>query len=368
MKIGIDIRLIAQSGVGRYIRNLLRELAELDTENRYVLFGRSSDEVPLSGSRWEFRAFDTHWHTVAEQLVMPRIFSAASLDVVHIPYFTIPVFYRGPLVATIHDLTVRRVNTGKASTLPYPFYRLRRMGYEVVLQQGLRNVTGILTVSQTTKRDIMASYGIPEDRITVTYEGIDPVFLTERHDTAESEQPFLLYVGNAYPHKHPELVLAAFRTLLRAQPDCSARLVFVGTSDFFYERLKASAAVRELGAAVEFRGAVSDAELLSLYDRATALVFPSEMEGFGLPALEAYARGCPVLCSDIPIFRELLGTAARFIPVGDTGAWSAAMSQVLHRPYRTAVDRQLLRRYSWQSLARETLKQYERCYRIRSRK
>ncbi len=369
MRIGIDARLIRQTGVGRYIRNLLRELREIDTKNEYVVFVRSEDKALVEpGKRWRIETLNVHWHTLAEQLQMPITFLRAHLDVVHIPYFTIPLLYPGRMIVTIHDLTVLHVNTGKASTLPYPLYQLRRLGYTFILKYGLAKAEKILAVSQATKQDIITSCHTPEEKIIVTYEGIDPVFLSQPKipSVHKPTKPFFLYVGNAYPHKNLETILLAFRKLKDNHGTLPYTLKCVGVSDYFYRRMQQSELVNSLGTAVEFTGPVADNQLLAYYDQAMALVFPSVMEGFGLPALEAVARGCPVLCSDIPVFHELLGSSVQYIQAKDTTAWANSIDAVGRNPRKSEMNSELSVRFNWRVMAELTLHTYERGNSVRS--
>src|SRR3989344_5912882 len=119
MKIGIDARLINETGVGRYIRNLINVLARIDRINSYIVFVRDDSWNPPN-ERWEKRIIDIPWHSISEQLIFPWLLIKEHLDLVHIPYFNVPIFYPGKFVVTIHDLTILHFDTGKATTLPLP--------------------------------------------------------------------------------------------------------------------------------------------------------------------------------------------------------------------------------------------------------
>lgn len=221
MKIGIDGRLIYQTGVGRYIRNLLNNLARLDQQNEYRIFlGKDAfSNYHVPNTRWQKRFADVRWHTFKEQMIMPKLLSEEKLDLVHIPYFNVPIFYTKPMIVTIHDLTILHYATGRATTLPKYLYITRRLGYLMNLAIGLQKVRKIITVSNNTKNDIMKSCHVPEDKIAVTYEGIDQIFRFQKsgintHNRVVAENYFL-YVGNAYPHKNLSTLLTAFSLLLK---------------------------------------------------------------------------------------------------------------------------------------------------------
>ncbi len=296
MKIGIDARLIGETGVGRYIRNLISQLALVDDTNSYIIFLKKDafESFILPNSRFQKRLADVPWHSVAEQLVMPWIFFKEHLDLVHIPYFNVPIFYPGKFIVTIHDLTILHFDTGKATTLPYILYKLRRLGYAVALTTAIRRATKIIAVSKATKQEIMDHFHVSPQKITVTYEGVDASLSKNTKAKRLIKEKYFLYVGNAYPHKNIETLVQAF-----SHVPGDSKLIFVGKDDFFYRRLRENPVVIQLGNRIQFRSVVSDSVLRGLYMDAEALIFPSLMEGFGLPAIEALSLGCPVICSDI---------------------------------------------------------------------
>ena len=157
MKIGIDARLINETGVGRYIRNLIGQLKVLDVSNNYVVYLPKIlyDDFQLPNMRWEKRLATVRWHTAQEQFVMPLLFLKDNLDLLHVPYFNVPILYPKKYIVTIHDLTILHFMTGKATTLPYPFYALRKFGYRLILELGVRKAIGILVPSHTTKQEII---------------------------------------------------------------------------------------------------------------------------------------------------------------------------------------------------------------------
>src|SRR5690242_4609839 len=130
MRIGIDGRLWNETGVGRYIRNLVWGLQEFDKKNEYVLFikkGLKIDDLRLKNDPWKVVETEIHWHSLAEQIKFPQILYKENLDLMHFPYFSLPIFYNKPFVVTIHDLIINHFPTGKASTLPYPLYLMKRI-------------------------------------------------------------------------------------------------------------------------------------------------------------------------------------------------------------------------------------------------
>lgn len=339
MKIGIDGRLIEETGVGRYIQNLIRELGEIDKKNSYVVYSRKKIPVP---THWVSKIIDVPWHSVREQIEMPGIFTSDNLDLVHIPYHNPPIFYPGKMVVTIHDLTILHINTGRATKLPYPLYELKRLGYWFELTVGLRKAKKIITVSQTTKQEIIDHFAIDPVKIAVTYEAADIGKSTGRLIKDE----YVLYVGNAYPHKNLETFLSAW----------PGKIVLATQNDYFSKRLPKQKNVMMFGPATKD-------ELANLYTHAQALIFPSLMEGFGLPGIEAMAIGTPVVCSDIPVFREIYGDAAVMFDPKNPDDVRQKIQLVLGsetlRKELVAKGKQQAAKYSWRRMAEETLDIYQ---------
>ena len=171
MKIGIDARLMNETGVGRYVRNLIAELALIDDHNTYVVFIKKDSTFDPPNSRWIKRSADVPWHSVAEQFVMPFLLYRERLDLLHVPYFNVPIFYFRKFIVTIHDLTILKFSTGKASTRPYPVYKALWFGYYISLLKSIHWSKKIIAVSQTTKNEICANFDVLPEKIEVVYEG-----------------------------------------------------------------------------------------------------------------------------------------------------------------------------------------------------
>lgn len=159
------------------------------------------------------------------------------------------------------------------------------------------------------------------------------------------KKPYLLYVGNAYPHKNLEI-------LIRATP---IKLILVGKQDYFYKRLPHTEHT-------VFFGEATEEELQNLYKNATALVFPSLMEGFGLPGLEAMAQGTPVVCSDIPVFHEIYGDAVLYFNPKNSRDITSKLQTIIsdQKLAKSLIDKGKLqvRKYSWKEMAKKTLRVY----------
>jgi len=364
MKIGIDVRMagpnVGGGGLGRYVQQLVKELPGVDSKNRYVLFG---NEVNIP------------WYTLKEQIFLPTHIDKHHLDLVHFPHWNVPVFLKTPFVVTIHDLILlHEPRSARATTLHPILYAIKYRGFRSVLSHAINASKKIITVSQATKTDILKFFPhIDPNKIVVIYEGVTPLSPSVLPCQAEpgpaspdlplSPFPSLLYVGNCYPHKNLETLLNAFDLLRKTNPD--VRLIFAGRSDEFSKRLKDTASKRASGQRIEFRSNPTDEDLAQIYANATVYVFPSVIEGFGLPPLEAMSLDVPVAASDIPSLREILGASARYFPPNDPEAIARILQHLLEqKPLRDDLiekGREQIKQYSWKKMAEQTLCVYESC-------
>ena len=378
-KIGIDARLWNETGVGRYIRNLVSYLQSLDTKNQYVLFVRSEDYEELKKNfglkaNWKIVKADIRWHSFAEQILFPYLLYKEHLDLIHFPYFSFPLLYRKKFVITIHDLILHHFSTGEASTLSPLLYRAKLFAYKFLLSQGAKRAEKIITVSQATKSEIIDHLHVPESKVEVTYEGSSKLKTGTQNSKRELKaQNYFLYVGNVYPHKNVMKLIKAFHVfslnfqLLTKEKSVDehskVKLILVGKKDFFYTKLQEKVEQLQLQNEVLFYHHVSDEELANLYQHALALVMPSCMEGFGLPALEAMANECLVIASKIPSLQEICKNAAIYIDPWNTQDILNTLRDVyLKKNTFTKYKKAGLERvqnFSWEKMARETINIYE---------
>ena len=362
MKVGIDCRLWNQTGVGRYIRNLVLELSLIDKENQYVLFVRPQDAEQvgrqIQNSKFKIEMTDIRWHSLSEQLTFGKILNKHNLDLVHFPYFSHPISYNRPFVVTIHDLIINHFSTGRASTLPLPFYYLKRFGYQKVLDHAVKNAQKIIAPLNCVRDDIVKTLNVPSDKIAVTVEGFDSSITKGEVSEKVSEvakSPYFLYVGNAYPHKNLERLIEGFEKLNSKKE----KLLLVGKEDFFYKRLR-----KEKYSNVVFLHDVSNAELYHLYANSIAAVTASLMEGFGLLPLEAIGSGTIPLVSNIPAFKEVCSDKAIYFDPNDTDDIAEKLQFIkgLTKKEREEIIQKgkgLLKNFSWKKMAEETLRIYQ---------
>lgn len=369
MRIGIDARFYGPigKGLGRYTQKLIENLEKIDHDNCYFIFLRRQnfDDYQPSNPNFKKVLADYRWYTFSEQIKFPYLLRKFKLDLVHFPHFNVPLFYFGKFAVTIHDLILIHFPTVRNTTLNPLIYWLKFLGYKIVIKSAILRSNRIFSVSEFTKKDILKHYGrIPKEKIIVTYEACDDycLFNPRRMDEIISRygiiKPYILYVGNAYPHKNPERLCLAIKKLA---PKIDLNLVFVGGEDYFYERLKEFAEKSNIRN-VSFPGFIPDYDMDSVFRAAAAYIRPSLYEGFELPPLEAMTRGIPVICSDHTCAKEILGDAALYFDAEDTDDMARAIEKVYRdknlRDILTEKGYQLVKKYSWKRMARETLAAY----------
>ncbi len=369
MRIGIDARFFGgeqSKGLGRYTQMLLRHLFALDKTNDYVVFVPEDlvKRWPYHHAHVQLVAAPYAWYSLAEQIFMPLLIKRQKVDLMHFPHFNVPIFYRGPFIVTIHDLIISRFPTERATTLGPMMYQFKQLAYNRVIRHAALAARHIITVSQYSKADLMDFFHLPSDRVSVTYEAVD-AFTPGQHDVLPRyniRQPYLLYVGNAYPHKNLEQLILVMQQL-KKQGNL-LQCVFVGQPDYFYKRLQQFAWAKNVDDRVKFIGFVPDQDLPKLYQQAFAYVFASRYEGFGLPPLEAMLYGTPVISARTSCLPEVLGEAALYFEQDDiSGILKHIQRLEQDPPLRSQLiqlGHQQVKRYSWQRMAKQTLALYEK--------
>jgi glycosyltransferase involved in cell wall biosynthesis len=300
----IDMRMYRMSGIGRYLQCLLPSLIPLIDARKIIILGCVEDlksEPWTQDGRVILREFRCPIFSVAEQLaVLSGAYREA--DLLWVPQFNIPLFYRGRLVVTIHDVC----------QLAHPEVMgsgLQRWYARRLLSAVASRAEAILCVSEFTATEVQRYLDVDRSRLVVTY----PNFSDSQCDSGfqrpgSDGSPYLLAVGNIKKHKNLKLLIAAFESVCNQIPH---RLVVVGKQNgFLNSETELSGASTLLDGRVRFTGHISEQELGRYYRHADALIFPSIYEGFGYPLVEAMAHGCPVACSNVSSLPEVAGDAA----------------------------------------------------------
>ena len=376
MRIGIDARFAGPegTGLGKYTEELILNLAMLDKKNEYPIFLRSKN--------WNFFKLpknfkkvlaDIKWYSKDEQLKLSGIFSKEKLDLLHIPHFNVPILYRGKFIATIHDLIHHQFSEQSATTKNFLMFKIKRTAYKTIIYSAVRRAAKIIVPSNFVKKQVISAFKINPEKIIVTYEAAEEEYFGQLKNSKLKTQnllkmlkiktPYIIYVGNAYPHKNLERLLDAFKILINHHSTRVTNLVIVCLRDVFSERLNAEIAKRDLESQVALCGYLESKDLKLLFDYAKAYVFPSLSEGFGIPGLNAMAANIPVVCSDIPTLQEIYQDAALYFDPGNSGDIADKIKKILEDQKTRAIlvkkGMGQVGKYSWQKMARETLDVYE---------
>ncbi len=326
MKIGIDARLYGPQsrGIGRYVEKLIKNLEIIDKTNEYFIFldRDSYDLYQPSNPNFKKVSADFRVYGWQEQVLFPFLILKNSIDLMHFPHFNVPLLYPGKFLVTIHDLIISHYPESRATTLSPWLYRLKLIIYQMTIRKAVKGAKKIITVSEFSKQDIIEQFKIKKEKITVAYEGVDlsdlPEKLSENNDLSKYgiEGDYLLYIGSAYPHKNLENLCLAFNELTNKDKFKELKLVLGGKNTIFHERLisyiKEISPEGELMKKIILPGFIEDSDLPLIYLKAKLYVFPSLIEGFGLPPLEAQTYGTPVVASNSSCLPEILGDSALY--------------------------------------------------------
>lgn len=293
-KVAIDIRMIDSGGIGTYITHVVPALVAANPKVHFSLLGNTGDEKV---KRWKIEYANISLiratspiYSIREQF---ELFYKIPIDtdLVFSPHFNISIAWASKTITTIHDcFHLEYFNT-------FSFFKQIYLKFMFSI---IRNFSlGILTVSQFSGKKLSSFLNISSADIKVIPLGVDkyngPFF--------EQKEDYFLFVGNIKPHKNIKVIVDA---LTLVQCKIPHRLIVVGSADHHLNPdLNLISYKERLGDRIEITGFISDEKLHELYKKATALIFPSLYEGFGLPALEAKSFGCPTILSDIPVFHEV---------------------------------------------------------------
>jgi glycosyltransferase involved in cell wall biosynthesis len=331
VRIGIDARKLHDFGIGTYIRNLLRQLARLDRETDFVLLCRPEDREGLVSLGPNFRPVveKAGNYSVAEQIGVPWVLKRERVHLFHAPHYVLPPLVPCRSVVTIHDCI----------HLMFPQYLPNRLALAYArtsIVAAAKRATRVLTVSESSKRDILRFVDIPAEKIDVIYNAYDERFGVEpgKEDVARVREryqlhdEFVLYAGNVKPHKNLARLIEAF-DLVRGRGLGRLKLVMIGDEISKYAELRRAVHRHQLHQYVRFLGYLPQETLAAMYRLAAVFVFPSLYEGFGLPPLEAMASGTPVVTSNVSSLPEVAGDAALLVDPRDPHAIANAIYQVL---------------------------------------
>jgi len=352
MHIAIDARII-NSSTGRYVERLVTYLQDVDTENQYSILVPTKDKDFWKPRNKNFtvRTADFDNYSLAEQVGFKKYLKKLNADLVHFCMPQQPVGYKGKKVTTFHDLTL--LNTYNSDKNWLVFHAKQKIGKRV-FKKVAEDSDQIIAISKNTEKELIEFAPVAAEKTTVIYEASDVSQIAPKKYTLPFKQ-YILYVGQQSDYKNIKRLGDAHQILLAQYPNLG--LVLVGKKNasalknetYFTERNYQN---------IHFTDFVADPQLSWLYTHASAYVFPSLMEGFGLPGLEAMGYGIPVVSSNATCLPEIYEQAAHYFNPTDTSDMAEAIDQVLSDDkIRTRLSKagyKQIKKYSWKKMAKET--------------
>lgn len=358
MRILVDLRCVENQihGIARHGIGIIRTLSALDAGNEYILLvnNNGKEHLGMLPENFSIVVSDIKPYGLSEQVFLPIIMKKLNFDIYYTPNYTAPVFLNKKFLFTIHDLI--------HLIFPDDYSVLHSIYYKRIIKPLADKASRIFTVSENSKKDIIRFFDLKERKIIVSYNGVDEDFKPgdkeeSRHSLRKKfgiEGRFLLWVGNRKRHKNLSGTIKAFLKVKDKFND----LKFVGLMN---EREESKPQDN-----IYFTNVRENGDLIAFYRSAELLIFPSLYEGFGLPALEAMACGCPVVASNVASIPEVCSDAVFYVDPFSVESIAEGMVRVLsddnlrRKLIKNGLER--AKNFTWERSAREHLKVFEEVY------
>jgi glycosyltransferase involved in cell wall biosynthesis len=333
MRVAIDL-FVAEKEPGGMLfatRALLDGLAQLQPEHEYVIITSRPKEYQELTAAPNIRIHAVRLRSwrgilIQHQLLLPEILHRIRPDVLHVPTFAAPIGWHGPLVMTVHDLAFLK--------MPQQSSLYARLYWQYMLRESVRRSQRIMVVSEQTREELIAHWSIDPDRIAIVHNALRSSLRYNEDLTSESQVMrrryggrYLLHVGRIMPRKNVETLVDAFQELAPRFPDLN--LVLTGGAGHASSEVLKRIEESPYTSRIHLAGWVPEQELGPLYAGASALVFPSKHEGFGLPTVEAMACGAPVVASPEAASQEIAGDAVLRVDCSHSSFLAQGIEQVL---------------------------------------
>ncbi|MHB1270924.1 MAG: glycosyltransferase family 4 protein [Thermoleophilia bacterium] len=364
---GIDAHTVGARLTGNetYVTNLIDGLLDSGTDHRFTIFFTH----PEAAKRWQHQHDNVKMISVHPAqpliripLIMPWLAWRNNIDCLHVQYVGPPLM-TVPLVATVHDISYEY--------FPEFFSKKEIVRFKATVPFTARKARRVLTISNYSKQTLMEAYGIPEEKIVVTYLGVNSRYRPLENVLAKQgavsqygiNGHYILSVGNLQPRKNMVRLIKAYTLLRNSQPQIDHKLVIVGKKAWKHDPILSFIRQSRWVDEIILTDYVSDQDLPAIYACADLFVYPSIYEGFGLPPLEAMACGTPVIVSDRTSLPEVVGNAGKMVNPYDVNELATAMAAILLEPAAASwfknAGLKRARQFTWSKCATETLKVYE---------
>lgn len=364
-RIGFDARLAGQkhAGIGRYSENLIKKLIEFSRQNdsevevKFVLFFFDLEQAKeVLGELFNTEGMEVvitgiKHYGFREQLILPKFYNKAKLDLLYVPHWNVPILYNGKLIITIHDLLWYEQKGIGATTLSPWLYFLKYLAHKYVSKKAAQKALNIFVPAITVKETVLHYYPFAKNKIIISKEGVAPIYqktLTQKITHTPKIKKQLIYTGSLYPHKNLKVVIKSLKKLPKY------KLLIVSSRSTFQSQVQTLISNYKVKNQVIFLGYVPDKRLISLYQESMALVQPSLSEGFGLTGIEAMASHTPVLASDIKVFKEIYQDAALFFDPNSPDSFINSLKSLELANRKKIIEKglQVAGQYSFDKMAR----------------
>jgi glycosyltransferase involved in cell wall biosynthesis len=361
MHIAIDARII-NSSTGTYVERLLTYLEIIDQKNQYSVLVKNADRNfwKPTNPNFSIKIADFANYSLNEQTKFKTFLDKLHPDLVHFCMPQQPILYKGKSVTTIHDLTLLKTYNSDKNWL---IYHIKQLIGRFVFMSVAKKSKYIITPSKYTKDELTKFSKIDSKKVSVIYESAEPAKISDIEAYKQPYSNYLLYVGQQSDYKNIIRLAEAHQILLKKYPDLG--LILVGRINKAAQRNK-DIFEKKNYQNILFTGFISNEQRNWLYKNSKAYVFPSLMEGFGLPGLEAMAYGLPVISSRSTCLPEIYGDAAIYFDPYEPSDIANKIDGLLENgSLRDELIKKgylQLSKYSWKKMAQETLSIYNEAF------
>ncbi|MBI5417931.1 glycosyltransferase family 4 protein [Candidatus Poribacteria bacterium] len=365
MRIGISALMGTMGGPRTYTIGLIKALAEIDNNNKYIVFTDKKDpflkieNIELVNVNLPFTNALPYW----DQIKLPLSINDKKIDIFHHTKNVMPEFIKCKSVVTIHDMAI--------FLFPKTFTFAPRTYYHYYIMRAIQKADLILTVSENSKKDIINLSKIKEDKVKVVPNGVSEIYkkiddiekLKKLRLALDLPEHMILYVGTIQPRKNVDILIRAFNNLKKSKK-IPHKLVIVGRRGWMVNEIDSLIDELDLKSEIKFIRSIQETELPIYYNLAEIFAYPSSYEGFGLTPLEAMACGAPVITSNVSSLPEVTGDAAVLIEPRNIEALTDALNTLItDSKLREELSQKGLQRskqFSWKSSAKLTLEIYKK--------